>query len=305
MKSLLLGVFLAGVFLLANTIRLGKSTEDPADATRFTTYTFACGHFAYEMRVMLPPNYAGSTTRMYPAIHLLDAENHWDLVANSLFDLQTSGQVEPSILVGLSSLQKDPQSLQFQRLRNFTPPASLQYILQLRKQDAFFRDKAFGGADILAKELVEVWMPSLRQYFRIDPSDQTLIGVSVSGLFALYSWQAYPGVFRNLILASPSLWWDRNQLLESIDLQETNGHQGSRIFLGVGEFEQPPETAFFAMVDNTLKLEAKLSDGFASNVQCQLQIMAGADHADTPAPLIQEGLVWLHGVEKAETASQE
>lgn len=72
----------------------------------------------------------------------------------------------------------------------------------------FKKEKPFGGhaarfLDKLTKEIV----PEAEKYLEVDNAERTIVGVSLSGLFAI--WTGFnTDVFTNIISISGSLWYD-------------------------------------------------------------------------------------------------
>lgn len=86
--------------------------------------------------------------------------------------------------------------------------------------------------------------------FRIDPDRQSLFGHSFGGLFALHALYARPGAFRSIVVASPSLGWNTQEMLReerdfAAGLRSGKTIRMSRVMVVVGaqDADDDPEPA--------------------------------------------------------------
>ena len=142
--------------------------------------------------------------------------------------------------------------------------------------------------------------------FCIDPDRQALLGHSYGGLFGAYVLFNHPGSFRHYLLASPSLWWNGQRVLQDWEAFRTSVHPPVGVRLSVGEYEQTAAPYLPARAQRQTVLEAR---GMVRNVQRLGQQLAelprgkiGAveaavypreTHATSLMPAINDGLKWL------------
>jgi len=82
-------------------------------------------------------------------------------------------------------------------------------------------------------------IPVIDSKYRTDPSDRTLSGASLSGLFSLYVLFEHPGIFNRYKISSPSLWWDDGVILEyEKKYSEEYSDLPANVFLSVGDVER-------------------------------------------------------------------
>jgi predicted alpha/beta superfamily hydrolase len=196
----------------------------------------------YRILVSLPsyPNYAESN-EMYPVLYVLDPNIlfGWvtDLVRLSAFlravEYPTSGFVPPNlIVVGISY----PTTLQ----------PKLAFSLRTRDQTPTNNpdiDKLWGGPSGGAKNFLrfirDELMPCINSNYRTDPTDSTIVGHSLGGLFALYVLFHEPDTFRRYVVSSPSLWYDRKVTFEyESEYASRHTELRAKLFLSAGATEE-------------------------------------------------------------------
>ena len=153
-------------------------------------------------------NYAESDEK-YPVLYVLDADMLFGWVtalvreAASLraVGYPTAGFVPPNlIVVGIGypmTVRRQPKLAFSLRTRDQTPTKNPW-------------DKEWGGISGGAKNFLrfirDELMPCINSNYRTDPTDSTIVGHSLGGLFALYVLFHEPDTFRRYVASSPSLW---------------------------------------------------------------------------------------------------
>jgi len=189
-----------------------------------------------------------ATTEPLPTLYTLD---------QSLTLTQVVGQ---SRVLGALSFGHFPQTLV---VGIGYPPAPPAHNVARRNRDltptvAPFRSRApaivteaspgLGGGPQFLRCLVEEIIPGIEARYRVHPTDRTLIGGSLSGLFGLYVLFHRPETFARYLLVSPSMYWD-NAICLSYEETWAKEHTDlpARVFCAVGELEEvldrrwPPE----------------------------------------------------------------
>jgi predicted alpha/beta superfamily hydrolase len=156
---------------------------------------------------------------------------------------------------------------------------------------------AVGGGAAFVDFLEMAIKPLVEHEAPICQINQTLIGHSLGGLFALSVLIRRPGSFRNYIASSPSIWWDPRGF-QVADPPPAN----TSVFLCAGEYEQalPPWMNRDAvaerillrreergMVRNARELATLLA---ASGLRAEFQEFPGEDHASAALMAINRGL---------------
>ena len=182
-----------------------------------------------DISIWLPPTYGTEPTRRLPVLYLHDGQNLFDprtsyvpgrtWRAHATADrLSAEGRIEPLILVGIANTGQH-------RMEEYTPS----------------RDWRHGGgkSPLYARLLIDELKPMIDAHLRTKPdgTNTGLAGSSLGGLVSLAIGLDSPEVFGKLGVLSPSVWWDRREILTRIG--PPNG-QGQRPHV------PPPFRRFFA-----------------------------------------------------------
>ncbi len=177
--------------------------------------------------VYLPPEYEQHSANRFPVLYMQDGQNLFDgatsfipgqewQVDETAEYLIRSAEIEPLLIVGIYNTGEH-------RIDEYTPT-----------HDAFLRG---GKSHLYARLLVEELKPMIDAHYRTRtaPEDTGLGGSSLGGLVTLAVGLTHPHVFGKLAVHSPSVWWDKRVILETLrDLRE---RPSQRIWLDVGTNE--------------------------------------------------------------------
>jgi uncharacterized protein len=72
----------------------------------------------------------------------------------------------------------------------------------------------FGGGEDFHRFMMEELRPLIARTNAVDPADQSLMGYSLGGLFALHVMFHHPDAYRNYVAGSPSIWWNGREVLK-------------------------------------------------------------------------------------------
>jgi predicted alpha/beta superfamily hydrolase len=151
------------------------------------------------INVYLPPEYLDKPDKTYPVLYMPDGGLREDFphLANTIDALIAAEKMQPVILVGVENTQ---------RRRDMTPPTTVESDKQIAAEvggsanfRAFFR-----------KELI----PHIEQTYRGN-GERGIIGESLAGLFVVENLLNEPGLYDKYIAFSPSLWWNRENLVKT------------------------------------------------------------------------------------------
>ncbi|MGC2402925.1 MAG: alpha/beta hydrolase-fold protein [Acidobacteriaceae bacterium] len=161
---------------------------------------------AHDLIVYLPPMYHTSPERRFPVLYMQDGQNlfdpatsfvpgnYWHMgeTADGLIEV---GLIEPVIIVGIYNTGE-------KRIEEYTP----------------VRDIRLGGglANAYGRMLVEELKPAIDRLYRTDAQRCGLGGSSLGGLVTLYLGLRYAEVFSRLAVLSPSVWWRRRAILNTV-----------------------------------------------------------------------------------------
>lgn len=208
---------------------------------------------------LLPPD-PNRTKR--PVIYVLDGNAFFPTVESIARNLQSGGEMPASIIVGIGyddvNLPWGPMRL---RMRDLAPTPNSTPLPAVRAPEGVSMEMPEGGgAPALLDFITGSVKPFVEANYSADPTDSTLVGYSLGGLFALYTLFHRPGAFTRYLAGSPSIWWDdcRATRYEE-EFAANHADLPARVFMSIGSREEEPEEAKPArMVQNMLAMTESL-----------------------------------------------
>ena len=243
-------------------------------STEVRSLSSAAGH-DYRISVWLPPSYA-STTKSYPSLYVLDANVCFGMVAEAVWSLVLGNELPELLIVGIGYPIKSLDEWVIHRSRDFTPTR-------------MHANPGSGGAESFLSCLQTELIPFVEQNYRTEPTDRTLFGYSLGGLFTLFSLLRNPQLFRRYVAGSPVLDWD-NRVMFDFEKELASNRSGldKRCFISVGS----REPSFLSHVqDFAYAMQQRSYDGFDLN----LRVFDGETHASSPAFAAVKGLQTVFG----------
>lgn len=177
--------------------------------------------------VYLPPGYEEDGRRQYPVLYLQDGQNLFDAataytgqeweVDEIAQRLILDGMITPLIIVGIYNTGEH-------RIDEYTPTFD-------QKQ------KKGGKANQYGRFITEELKPFIDSRYRTlkGVGHTGLGGSSLGGLVSLYLGIKYPQIFSKLMVMSPSVWWDRGEILRIVE--SLKAKPSTRIWLDIGTKE--------------------------------------------------------------------
>jgi uncharacterized protein len=210
-----------------------------------------------EYKVYLPDSYKWAKEKRYPVLYLLDGESHFFHTAASVDFLSAQGEIPEMIVVAIASTV---------RVRDFT------------QTDWSSHWVGGGGADkfraFLSKELI----PEIDRTYRTQDF-RVLFGHSAGGQFALYCLTSDPTLFQAYFALSPSLDWDDELPLRSLESYFTST-QTMKTFVYVGRGDDYAGGKALADFNKLVEILGKAPQGARS------QIRSFPDETHTTLPLL-------------------
>ncbi|MDG5491787.1 alpha/beta hydrolase-fold protein [Psychroserpens sp. SPM9] len=145
-----------------------------------------------EIWVSVPKAFNGD--KNYPVIYVLDASRNFYSITAILKQL-TPLTIPESIVVGI---------LNIDRTRDFTP-TNVPF-------QRGHKSETSGGASNFINFMNQELKPFINKKYPTE-NNSTIIGHSTGGLFVLYAFLNHQDVFDNYLAIDPSLWWDKEQLV--------------------------------------------------------------------------------------------
>lgn len=237
----------------------------------------------------------GAGMRM-PVIYVLDGDLCFALAAQSARSQQLApGAFPQALVVGIRyDLDNAPDRIARRaglRFRDFTRSVDETYIARMREAPPPFtlpEDVSAGSAERFFSFLSDELIPFVSSRYDADPADRTLVGVSLSGLFALETLLSGATQFHRYVAISPSLWWNDRAIFKT-DFREEGMIQNARLFLGVGELEEAEDQSAH-MVSNLEALAARLVSGPYRGLAVTHQVFGGESHLSVAPAGLARGL---------------
>jgi len=215
--------------------------------------------------VHAPGRSATNRNDHWPVIVVLDGNAHFHHVTGVTTFLARNGRMPPAYVVAVPNTN---------RRRDLTPAAQHDTTLQ-----------GVGGADRMLDFLTDELLPEIDQRYATTPY-RILVGHSLGGLVAMYAWISRPDAFQAYVAASPSLWWDRERLTDSLTARLADGAALPGWFYAtMGELE--PDSL---MLSPFRRAEHVLDAGASPTMEWQFTELANEDHGTTPHRSVYDGL---------------
>ncbi|WP_294304667.1 alpha/beta hydrolase-fold protein [uncultured Chryseobacterium sp.] len=221
------------------------------------------------LNIYLPQNF--NKAKSYPVIYLLDGSMNEDFIhITGLIQFFNQMYSMPeTIVVGIANID---------RKRDFTFHTDLK-DLQKDYPTTGHSDKFIS---FLEKEL----KPYIGTQFKV--TDTYLFGQSLGGLLATEILLKKPELFNNYFIISPSLWWDDESLLKSVDQLLTKIPDTKKfIYISVGKGEHP------VMIKDAEDLYDVLKKAGKKNWTVDYKMMETDNHATILHRSLYEGLLKL------------
>ncbi len=219
----------------------------------------------HDVIVYLPPGYDEDVARRYPVLYMQDGQNlfdeatsfsgEWrlDEAAEQMID---AGLVAPLIMVGIYNAGA-------YRIDEYTPT-----------RDSARR--AGGNADKYGRMLVDELKPFIDAEYRTlpDAAHTGIGGSSLGGLVSLYLALKYSGIFWNVAVLSPSVWWDNRFIVRRV--RALGSAPPLRVWLSTGTAEGDGVVAGARRVRDAL-----VAKGWTEGESLHYQEIEGAGHSES------------------------
>lgn len=226
----------------------------------------------YKLHISLPKNY--SENNKYPVVFLLDGDWYIDYFSKELNKLITSGEVPPSILIGVG--YTDENDLWKKRFRDYTYPKSSNYETPTGQADNFH---AF-----LHQELI----PKIEKEYSVDSNKYVLMGHSLSGLNVFYNlFQSTESKFSGYVALSSSIWWENGYsfALEE-EMNNTITDLPVKLYIAYGSAESGSLAAY------NEEMMTRLKSRNYPNLQLETNVFKGASHRQVSWDGLREGAIF-------------
>src|SRR5260221_5293001 len=279
-----------------------RATPEVAELGRSTlrgtkSFTLTSRHVdqTFLIDVAWPPTLVTPGQRL-SVVYVLDGNSSFGLAMQTAWMLQLGpGAIPPMLVVGVGYHVETRSELQAGslRFRDMTAGSNEAYMTMARAHDGPGRLPAEispGGADALLKFINDELKPFIAARFPVDETDQTLVGMSLGGLFTLHALFNAPASFNRYVAGSPSIWWNGRRLFEdeaALALRVTD--LPVRLFLAVGEQEEA-ESDTAKMVSNLYEMEARLRRRAYPGLRMSMAVFPDENHMSVFPAILSRGL---------------
>lgn len=243
-------------------------------------------HRRYDVYVKTPPGYGDpkNAGRRYPVMYLTDGPYTFQVASGLSRVPFNQGRFREFIIVGLSYAEGEAAA--DSRRRDLTPWTDPEV------------NGVSGGARAYLDFMKQQVLPLVEGRYRTDPAERTLGGQSYGGLFGLWAAFEEPGLFRNYILTSPSIWFaDRAILKSEAAYAASHTDMSARIYLATGGREHPGPGGCNCdtdMVADQARLVALLNSRNYPGLEMRARVVEDAFHETTFPIGLMQGMQWLY-----------
>jgi predicted alpha/beta superfamily hydrolase len=228
----------------------------------------------YEIDVHLPDGYE-TGKKSYPVLFVVDGANDLSPSLEYLGLLIAEYHIPEPIVVAIGDGGRigTPGN---RRNQDFTPSA----VANMPKS---------GGAgkflDFIEKEL----MPYIGSQYKADAGNRTLYGYSMGGLFASYVLFQKPTLFKNILIGSPALSYDKGKIFE-LEKAYAASHKDLpvHVFIEVGELETAD------MIEPNKRLVQQLKERNYPNLDMHAIIQNKVTHLTGKPGTMLKALAWAY-----------
>ena len=287
--SLVIGLLLLGNSKVQAQPRTEKTDSDKEKLSLQGNYSIG-KTFVHKSKVLsetrsimvsLPGGYRRGNKR-YPVVYLLDGRNNFMHTTSTARFLEGNRRIPKTIVVAINNTH---------RTRDLTPKSESKSDLE--------RFPKSGGADNFHKYLQTELIPLVEKTYRTT-KDRTLIGHSFGGLFVFHLVQNHPDTFSRYIAISPSLWWDSQGLVKSMEEKlKEDLKQTCRLFVTLGNEKGK-------MIESFEKMKTLFEKDAPETMAWKFQRMDDETHGSIPLRSTYRGLTFvLKGAKGQEEATQD
>lgn len=238
----------------------------------------------YNMAVYLPSSYKTSGTS-YPVLYCTDGAAHEMLIPALYNALRFAEEVKEIIIVEIACAD-DSLRWKDNRDRDFTPSKlDKKQYMELTPENP---DSAGGAGNFLNFIKLEL-IPYIESHYRADTSSRGYFGHSYGGLFGVYAMAVEPGLFKKLIIGSPSLWYDKFSLIDMLSSVPAWNMGVDKVYLCVGE-KEPAD-----MLKSFTRLNSWLEKNKLTSRQLKSEIVKGETHRSSVVQCLFSGIRFLYG----------
>jgi predicted alpha/beta superfamily hydrolase len=248
----------------------------------------------FQIDIHAPPR---EPKKPLPVVYVTDASYGFGLIQQSISLMQSARELPQMVVVGIGyPADTDPKTIGALRFREFCAvddPTYLDRVRPLLPPGEPLPEMRPAGAPAFLAFINDELKPLIEAKYRIDAGDQTHVGMSLGGLFALYALFTAPRSFQRVVALSPSIWWaDR-------DIRRTEAAFAAQdlpvnLFLSIGALEELISRDA-KMVSNLYELDAVLRARKYPKLRLAMEVFPQETHNSVYAASLTRGLRTVFG----------
>ncbi len=252
----------------------------------------------YQLYISFPRGYSTKDTITYPVLYVLDGESSFPRFKSSQRSMSFGGEIEDVIIVGIGS-GLDLPSWHINRHYDYTTSIDTTSQNGMEKRFGFPKGsvKSGGAAKFLECIKTEI-IPFVDKNYKTN-TDRGITGHSLGGLFTAYCLMNSDGYFTRFGINSPSLWWNKDELLNQAVSEIKNKYDNkiqwnippTKVFISVGALEGS------SMVPALVKLSTYLDDLNSDKIDLEWYIFENETHFSVVSANMSRTLSVLYGKE--------
>lgn len=288
-RSLVLGLLM----LASAAIQAGEPREVGAvGIDRSQRFLFPSEHVGDELRidVMLPMGYDAGDDR-HRVVYITDS-NYLFYAAAATQLAQATQELPSLILVGVGYDVPTIADTGKIRFRDLAPTCDKEYQRNWEVPDKWCQGTADAFVAFLEREL----KPFINGRYRTDPSDETLVGYSLGGIFALHVLFNHTDTFDRFIIGSPAIRWDDHMLFKA-EAKYASAHDDldKAVHISAGRLEGPLRIA------NVHTMYARLTSHDYPNLRIAVDVFDNETHMTGINATVMQGLFSVMGHDPVES----
>lgn len=238
----------------------------------------------YVLKVRIPETCRDTAC---PVVYMLDAEYSFPLASVISEHLSQRNQLPDLVLVGIGYEDISPVGYRMNRSRDYTP-----VFVADGGYGPRFQENS-GGAPGFLEAIEDTIIPFVEDRIDTIPDSRGLVGHSYGGLFASWVLQERTGLFTNYLIVSPSLWYDEQRFLLSMQEAPPDSLAEQNVYLAVGEYEEQPENGR-AMVSDLIAFGDAIAAWDNPNADYLIRVFENETHASIFPTALSSGLRALY-----------
>jgi len=274
-----------------------SANEDLGSSTLAWTQSYRLRSSAIQqdflIEVALPPPPL-HTEQRFAVVYVLDGNSAFPIAAAAARGIQSGPfPMPPTLVVGVGYYFDQPEDrvqAGMLRVRDLTPCSD-----PLLEAQYPGRGVSTGGAVAFLDFIQNELKPFIAARFPVADDDDTVVGSSLAGLFALHVLLTASGSFQRYVAISPAIYWGGGKLFE---LEETLAARvwdlSASVYLAVGELEEAHDVKQ-AFVSNVYRLEAALRARNYPSLTLERRVFEGETHMSVYPGAVTRGLGSVFG----------